>query len=162
MDVVLFTGKHWIWVYGTPLTQNTRHYWDVDFTFFERYGRQMDFKITLCAYWAYEIKKKILDLLPSYQYSVKADPSELTHVYWLYDDLKDFLQQGCTMQNTTRIHQHLKKNNILNNTKYKVKSKQLFSSVVVRLKSNNIIMYLKRKEILSDFATNLSLHNFLL
>ena len=30
---------------------NTRRYLDVDSTSFERYGRQMDFKTTLCVYW---------------------------------------------------------------------------------------------------------------
>ena len=30
---------------------NTRRYLDVDLTTFERYGRQMDVKTTLCAYW---------------------------------------------------------------------------------------------------------------
>ena len=29
---------------------NTRRYFDVDSTSFERYGRQMDVKTTLCAY----------------------------------------------------------------------------------------------------------------
>ena len=30
---------------------NTRRYLDVNPTSFERYGRQMDVKTTLCAYW---------------------------------------------------------------------------------------------------------------
>ena len=30
---------------------NTKRHMDVDLTSFERYGRQMNVKITLCAYW---------------------------------------------------------------------------------------------------------------
>ena len=30
---------------------NTRRYLDVDSTFFERYGRQMDVKTTVCLLW---------------------------------------------------------------------------------------------------------------
>ena len=30
---------------------STRRYLDVDSTVFERYGRQMDVKTTLCGYW---------------------------------------------------------------------------------------------------------------
>ena len=39
--------------FGTPLhfPVNTKHYLEVDSTFFERYGRQMDVKTTLCACW---------------------------------------------------------------------------------------------------------------
>ena len=34
---------------------NTRRYLDVDSTFFERHGRQVDGKTTLCAYWAHHV-----------------------------------------------------------------------------------------------------------
>ena len=35
----------------TAISINTKRYFDVDSTFFESYGRQMDVKTTLCAYW---------------------------------------------------------------------------------------------------------------
>ena len=38
--------------YVIPPDVNTRRYLDIDSMLFERYGRQMDVKTILCAYWA--------------------------------------------------------------------------------------------------------------
>ena len=48
---VLNSEKFSVDTVGT-LSVNTRRYLDVDLTFFECYGRQMDVKTTSCAYWA--------------------------------------------------------------------------------------------------------------
>ena len=83
---------------------NTKHYLDVDSTFFERYGRQMDLKTTFCAY-----KNHVNVVLTPIQRHLNVMDVETTlSAYWVI--IMDWINQ---QQNNKRKSTELKSQVIL-------------------------------------------------